>query len=524
VIGGYAAAFVFVMAVIAPSMDFEFFPQDSSPAVSLKVSASPGTPLERTEAAVNAIESQIAPLMGDDLLATTYRIGHQETLAFDREYGSASHQGLITAYIDLTRNERNAAEWISTMKRELALPADVHVVYEAHTDGPPGLEPVSIHILSNDDDVRRGVANEVARKLEGFGGLVDLDINERLGMRQIDLNLDYDDLARRGLDAQDVGTALKAAYYGVVASEVRDLDDTTEIRVLFEPAARQSLDALLDTPLRNSRGELVALRDVVEPVEMASLSSIYHRDGVRAATISGGLEAGSGLTAATVAEHIEKEILPLYADRHDLEIMIDGEVVQSRRATGDMGTVGLIAVAGIGAIIAIMLGSFLEAAFVISIVPFAFAAVVLVFFLHGMHFSMLAMIGAIGLSGVVVNSSIVMVDAVHQAQQALPHADDATRTKAMIEALVGRLRPILVTTLSTLGGVLPTAYGLGGYDFVMAPMSLALGWGLAISTGVTLFLLPSLYVTANDLNRSLDRWRRRQPAAPEPDRTSRHAA
>jgi multidrug efflux pump subunit AcrB len=321
-----------------------------------------------------------------------------------------------------------------------------------------------------------------------------------------------------------VGTALKAAYYGVVASEVRDLDDTTEIRVLFEPAARQSLDALLDTPLRNSRGELVALRDVVEPVEMASLSSIYHRDGVRAATISGGLEAGSGLTAATVAEHIEKEILPLYADRHDLEIMIDGEVVQSRRATGDMGTVGLIAVAGIGAIIAIMLGSFLEAAFVISIVPFAFAAVVLVFFLHGMHFSMLAMIGAIGLSGVVVNSSIVMVDAVHQAQQALPHADDATRTKAMIEALVGRLRPILVTTLSTLGGVLPTAYGLGGYDFVMAPMSLALGWGLAISTGVTLFLLPSLYVTANDLNRSLDRWRRRQPAAPEPDRTSRHAA
>jgi multidrug efflux pump subunit AcrB len=86
-------------------------------------------------------------------------------------------------------------------------------------------------------------------------------------------------------------------------------------------------------------------------------------------------------------------------------------------------------------------------------------------------------------------------------------ADDATRTTAMIAALVGRLRPILVTTLSTLGGVLPTAYGFGGYDFVMGPMSLALGWGLAISTGVTLFLLPCLYVTANDLARTLDRWR-----------------
>ena len=72
-----------------------------------------------------------------------------------------------------------------------------------------------------------------------------------------------------------------------------------------------------------------------------------------------------------------------------------------------------------------------------------------------------------------------------------------------------RLRPVLVTSLSTFGGVMPTAYGLGGYDAVMSPMSLALGWGLAFSSGVTLFLVPSLYVAANDINRSIERWRRR---------------
>ncbi|MGI9591445.1 MAG: efflux RND transporter permease subunit, partial [Myxococcota bacterium] len=479
-----------------------------SPAVSLKVSMPPGTPLERTEAALNALQSQIPRLMGDDLLATTYRVGHQDALAFDREYGSAAHQGLITAYVDLSRNEKSSAEWIAELKRELVLPLEVSVVYEAQVDGPPGLEPVLLHVLSNDDTVRRGIATEVLGELEHFGGLTDLEINERLGIRQIDLNLDYDDLARRGLDAQDVGQTLKAAFFGAVATEIRDLDDTTEVRVLFEPAARGSLDALLDTSLRNRRDELVMLRDVVDPVEMDSLASIYHRDGIRTATISGGIEAGADITADVVARHIEEAILPRYADRLDVEFVIDGEVVQSRRATGDMGTVAMISVVGIGAVIAIMLGSFLEAAFVISIVPFAFAAVVLVFFLHGMHFSMLALIGAIGLSGVVVNSAIVMVDAVHRAQHALPEGDDGTRTNAMIDALVGRLRPILVTTLSTLGGVLPTAYGFGGYDFVMGPMSLALGWGLAVSTGVTLFLLPCLYVTGNDLNRALDRWRR----------------
>lgn len=512
VIAGYAAVFVFVMGVLLPAMSFEFFPQDSSPAVSLKVSTRPGTPIERTEAVVNAIQAQVPRLMGDDLLATTYRIGHQDSQAFDREYGSASHQGVVNAYIDLSRNERNAAEWISEMKRELVLPPDVSVFYEAHVDGPPGLDPVLVHVLSNDDQTRRTVATEVRDALDRFGGLADLDINERLGIRQIDLNLDYDDLARRGLDAQEVGQTLKAAFYGAIASEIRDLDDTTEIRVLFEPAARSSLDALLDTPLRNRRGELVALRDVVEPVEMSALASIYHREGVRAATVSGGFAAGSGLTADLVAQRIEEEVLPRYADRHDVEILIDGEVVQSRRATGDMGSVALVAILGIAAVIAIMLGSFVEALFVISIVPFALAAVVLVFFLHGMHFSMLALIGAIGLSGVVVNSSIVMVDAVHQAQRGMG-SDDPARIGAMIDALVGRLRPILVTTLSTLGGVLPTAYGFGGYDFVMGPMSLALGWGLALSTGVTLFLLPCLYVTANDLAHTLDRWRRRRRTA-----------
>ena len=85
---------------------------------------------------------------------------------------------------------------------------------------------------------------------------------------------------------------------------------------------------------------------------------------------------------------------------------------------------------------------------------------------------------------------------------------------------MGRLRPILVTSLSTLGGVLPTAYGFGGFDAVMSPMSLALGWGLAISTSVTLLLVPSLYVTANDWTRRIDAWRADRRSDPMLDRVA----
>jgi len=147
------------------------------------------------------------------------------------------------------------------------------------------------------------------------------------------------------------------------------------------------------------------------------------------------------------------------------------------------------------------LGSFLEAFFVIAIIPFSFAAVVLVFFLHGRVFSLFAMMGSVGLAGVVVNSSIVMVDAIHRRLAHVPPSERHLHETDMIDAVVGRLRPIVVTSITTLGGVLPMAYGIGGYDVVVAPMSLALGWGLGLSTVVTLFLVPALYSVASDLRR-----------------------
>ncbi|MEZ4218149.1 MAG: efflux RND transporter permease subunit [Myxococcota bacterium] len=512
VIAGFAIAWLVIMLGIAPRMQFQFFPQDDARALFVKVKTPIGTPLERTEAVLDAIQAQIPPVMGTDLRGMTARVGHQDIYGIDREYGSAENEGLISVYIDLEHRTATAADWIERIKQTLRVPADCEVVYEAAVDGPPGLEPVRVYVLSNDDAVRREVALDVKRFVEAKGA-IDVDIDERPGMRQLDLELDHEKLALRGLDAATVGTTLQAAYFGIVATEIRDVEETIDVRVQFEPSARQSVEGLLDTQVRDAQGRLVALRDVVDPVEIPALAAIRHRDGVRAASVVGSLGPHSPYTSSSLAELMERDLLPQYASRPDVAIEIAGEVVQSRRATGDLGTVFALSVVGIACVIAVMLGSFLEALFVVSVVPFSVAAVVLTFFLHGMHFSMLALIGTIGLAGVVVNASIVMIDAVHQAQQRVASEAPLARTAAMVDALVGRLRPILVTSLSTLGGVFPTAYGLGGYDAVMSPMSLALGWGLALSTIVTLFLVPALYVTANDWARRLDEWRRRRGIA-----------
>lgn len=508
IIASFAAAWLFIMVVIAPRMQFEFFPQESAAGLFLKVKTPIGTPIERTEAVIDALQVQLPPLMGNDLDGITARVGHSNVFDLGLEYGSSSNEGLIAVYLDLDNRDHSAAAWIEILRRQLRIPDDASIVFEPKLDGPPGLEPISIYVKSNDDSVRREIALDIQSYVIEHGA-IDVDIDERPGMRQIDLNLDYEKLALRGLDATSVGNTLQAAFYGLIATEIRDLDDSIDIRVLFEPAARQSIDTLLETQVRNSRNELVLLRDVVSPQEMPALAAIRHRDGVRAANVTGSFGENSPHTSTSLAALMEADFLPRYANRDDVEIEIAGEVIQSRQATAGLGVVFILSVLGIACIIAIMLGSFLEAFFVVAVVPFAVAGVTLTFFLHGMHFSMLAMMGTVGLAGVVVNASIVMIDAVHRAQHKLGDVDDLTRLNSIIEALVDRLRPILVTTLSTLGGVLPTAYGLGGYDAVMSPMSLALGWGLAISTTVTLFLVPALYVTANDWTRRIEAWRGR---------------
>ncbi len=515
VIGAFAILFFAILFGIVPRMEFQFFPQESSPGYSIKVTMPPGTPIEQTEANVNAISDQVAGFMNEDLIALTSRVGHQDSQSFGREYGSSENEGIISVHLYPGAKTRNSAEWIEVARREIRMPLDAEIRFEADVDGPPGLEPVSVFVLANDNVVRRQTGLALAQFLDEIESVVDISLDEKPGMRQIDLNPDPERLARKGLDVRDLGMTLKAAYYGLVASEIRDLDETTEIRVTFEPAARRSLDALLEAPVRNNRGELVLLRDVVDPVEIPALAKIQHRNGQRSMLVTAGLSAESKQTGSTIAEMIERDFLPRYAGRSDVELEISGEVVQSREAVADLAFVGAAVLLGIGAVIAIMLGSFLEAFFVIAVVPFAAVSVALTFWLHGMNFSLLPLIGTIGLSGVVVNASIVMVDSVHQSLHRLrPGASDEERTEAVIESLVTRLRPVVVTSLSTFGGVMPTAYGFGGWDAVMSPMSLALGWGLAFSSGVTLFLVPSLYVAANDINRKIESWRRRPPAQP----------
>lgn len=473
------------------------FPQDDSDALYVKFRTPLGTPIERTEAVARSIERQLPALMGDELEGVSARIGHWEHRRITRDNGSADNEGVVAAYL---RNgfEDNSLVWIDRIKGELELPDDVEVIFQHKEIGPPVGAPVTVHISGEDVAARRRATAVARTYLENQPAVIDLDVDERPGLRQVDLRLDYERMALKRVSVDAVARTVKAAFFGIPATDLRRGNESLDVRVRFDPSARGDTELLASMPVRAEDGRLYPLSDLVTPVEVDALAEIHHRDGVATTTITGNVKPGSGETATSLAAKMRRELLPQFgaagaaAGPDDVRVYLGGEAEESAETIGDMPMVLGLAFVGIILVVMLLTESLLQAIFVVSAVPLGFIGIIWAFVLHGVPISMFALLGITGLAGVVVNDSIVMVTSLNCATEGIHELGPLVR--AVAAAARDRLRPVLLTTLTTVAGVMPTAYGLGGRDAVLSPMSLALGWGLVFATTITLLLVPSLFI------------------------------
>lgn len=509
VVVAFAVLFVGSVEAARRSLPATLFPQDDSAAVYLKIRSPIGTPLETTEAYVSVLEQQIPALLGSDLEGLTARVGHAEPYATSRNDGSSDSEALISVYLERDRR-LGAHEWIDILRRDLVVPGELEVVYEARRIGPPMGRPVTVHVAADTDDERRRAVARVMTWLEQVDDVVDIETDERPGIRQVDLLLRYERLALRGVSVEQVAQTVKAAFYGIPVSEQRELDNNRDIRVRLAPAARGNLDLLLSMPVRSDNGTIHALREFVEPVDVDALAQVHHRDGERTTTISAALASGSDQTSTTLARRIEAELMPAFEQRPGVRVRVGGEAEKSADTFSEIPYILALAIGGIILVVMLLTGSLTQAMFVITAVPLGMIGVIWAFIAHGVPISMFALLGVVGLCGVVVNDSIVMVTSLDRT------GADASSTGEMLDAVAAgaaeRLRPVLLTTLTTVAGVMPTAYGLGGRDALLSPMSMALGYGLIFATTITLLLVPSLYVIRRRLDRVLGGlWGRLRP-------------
>jgi multidrug efflux pump subunit AcrB len=175
---------------------------------------------------------------------------------------------------------------------------------------------------------------------------------------------------------------------------------------------------------------------------------------------------------------------------------LGGEAEETQKSMASLGRAFLLALVGIYFILILLFNKLTQPLMVMSAIPFGIAGVIFAFALHGQSLGFVAIMGIIGLGGVVVNDSLVLVNHINRLQDQMPGENIR---KVVAKGSADRLRAVILTTLTTVGGVLPLAYGFGGTDPYMAPMCLALAYGLMFATPITLILLPSLYVIRHDI-------------------------
>jgi len=268
-----------------------------------------------------------------------------------------------------------------------------------------------------------------------------------------------------------------------------------DFRVIYNKQARDSSDDLSLITIANSDGRLIPLTDIASFEQSPGPANFYHYDYDRAITISAGVDK-TVTTAVIAIAQAQASIDSLQRKWPEIRVEVGGESEQLSDSMVDLFKIFLLAAVGIYFLLVLLFNSWGQPLLILVAVPFSILGVILTFYWHSMALSFLAMLGSVGLAGVVVNDSLVMVE--HLNQLIKQNKQDSV-IALVAEGATNRLRAIILTTLTTVAGVMPLAYGLGGTDPMLAPMALALGWGLLFATVLTLVLLPCLYMIGKDL-------------------------
>lgn len=347
--------------------------------------------------------------------------------------------------------------------------------------GDTGIE---IEVRGYELPILESLARQAAEAIARIPGVVDVDTSFDEGIPQQEIQVNREKAADLGLSVRDVTEALQTAIAGSRAGDYRTEGNAYRILVQLADAQHLTIDQVLDLTLRTPAGELVALRNVVENRTGRAPTEIRRRDQQRLVTVNAGI---AGRPMGAVAREITEALDAIPRPANYL-FQLAGTYEEQTRASRDFAMALVLALLLVFMVLACQYESLRDPLIVMVATPTAAVGVILTLILTGTTLNLQSGIGCIMLSGIVVNNAILLVD---QASR-LCHAGMET-SEAVLEAGRRRLRPILMTTLTTALGLMPLALGVGEGSDAQAPLARAVVGGLLGSTAITLLLIPVVY-------------------------------
>ncbi|MCD8275818.1 MAG: efflux RND transporter permease subunit [Alistipes sp.] len=348
-----------------------------------------------------------------------------------------------------------------------------------------GSATVNIKVFGYDMDVTNAIANDLKEKMRGMKGVRDVKLSRDDLRPEYNVVFDRDRLSYYGMNSATASQAVKNRIDGLVASKYREDGDEYDIVVRYGEPFRTSVGDVENITLYNAQGRPVKLKEVGRVQEEYAAPMIERENRQRVISVQSTL--GAGVALGDVVAEVEK-LISEYHTPDGVDLEVGGTVEDQGDAFGDLGVLFILIVILVYIVMATQFESLLFPFIIMFTIPFAFTGVFLALWMTSTPLSLIALIGAIMLVGIVTKNGIVMVDYMNLLVERGSGVFDA-----VIAGGKSRLRPVLMTSFTTILGMLPLAIGTGAGSETWQPMGIAVIGGLTCSTLLTLFIIPALY-------------------------------
>ncbi|MCB0310125.1 MAG: efflux RND transporter permease subunit, partial [Bdellovibrionales bacterium] len=476
--------------LVTNTMDFVMFPNEETRDIVLSGETDPGSTRYLTAKKLEEIEDLVAPYLGKEV------VGFRSEVARSRRGGAVEENSfrMILEVVPGEKRDKSADQIINELTEKFSkLNGFSKLHFRKSRWGQESESPIEIVIQQNNDAERSKVAHALASELRALNEISYVEVDEGYRTPEYRIALNREKLKRLSIDSADVVSTFRAALEGVVLYEFSNGEENINVRLTSVDQAKTKIEEVLALPVENRNNYLVQLKTIVDVNRVISPTSINRRDLKRITTVYADLPKDRRTSPLEIASQIEQDIFPnLMRAPPSTSFSFTGEVQDTRESGSDFENATLIAVGLIFIVLAILFNSLSKPLIIMLSIPFGVMGAVFAFYLHGkVSYGFYACVGALGLAGVVINDAIVLL--VKLQANVGKNAEYKQFLSEIALTTSTRLRAVLLTTLTTVAGVLPTAYGLGGYDPTLSEMMLTLAWGLIFGAAVTLVLIPCLY-------------------------------
>lgn len=497
VILGFIITFLLTF-MLARTMPFVLFGSEGIEQFYIRAETPVGTNLYTTNELMKQIEEKVGGLPDDELEAYTTQIGSiGESWMFD-EYGKqGSHAAQITVFLTPhAQRKRSVNQIVESLRSQVEGVYGFEKIYfEKEHEGPPIGKAVAVRVRGEDFAILERISEEIADFLKGIKGVSDVTSDYEKGRNEIRVIVDEDKAASSYLSVRDIAASIRYAFKGGVATSIKPTKAEEEIDVLvrFPEDLRNQKKTFEKILIPNKFGNLIPLNKVAHLEDKLALASIRHQDGKRVVTVRAEVD-NKNITSLKANNILASKFKDIPAKYPGYSIEYGGEQEENIKSTRSFLRAFGLAFFLIFMILAATFNSVIQPFIVMMAIPFGLIGVIWAFFFHGLPISFFMLMGVIGLNGIVVNDSIVLVEFVNNLRR-----KGTERRKSIIQAGQLRLRPVLLTTITTALGLAPTAYGIWGGDPFLKPMALAIVWGIICATVLTLIVIPCIYAIIDDI-------------------------